>query len=405
MIVAGGTYRERVITTGYDVDLGGSAFRASLAAPSTTSLVTAVEPTMTPVLLGAAKTFSLDIDDVGRDQSVGFTYLSEFLEPSLQGRSARFLRPVALQGDAGLVFGVVEGGSRSIDIARLVYDPQSTDDPALRVLAEATFDRGVMCANVQEVEAIGAGATLVESAQAIRAAAGLEAVVVKAGARGCFVVDSRRMEWIGAVPSSTVRKVGSGDIFSASFAHAWTAGADVVDAARIASHATSWWVRSEVDRIPEHVLEFEYRDTSGFAELANAGRSPKIYLAGPFFTAAEYWLVSRCRIFLQHAGADVFSPVHDVGLGGTEVALKDLEGLAPADAVFAILDGWDPGTLFETGWANRAAIPVVAAASRLDTVNTTMLAGTGAELYTDFTTAMYRAIWRGLGVETNGAAR
>ena len=405
MIVAGGTYRERVITTGYSADLGGSAFRAAVAVPSTAKLVTAVEPAMAPVLLGAAKTFSLDIDNVGRDQGVEFTYLSEFLEPALQGRSARFDRPVELRGDAGLVFGVVESGNRTIDISRLVYDPQSTDDPALRVLAEATFDRGVLCANVQEVEAIGAGATLEESAQAIRATAGLEAVVVKSGARGCFVVDGSRTEWIGAVPSPTVRKVGSGDIFSASFAHAWSSGADVVEAARIASHATSWWVRSEVDRIPEHVLESEYRDTSGFAELANAGRSPKIYLAGPFFTAAEYWLVSQCRTFLRHAGAEVFSPVHDVGLGGTEVALKDLKGLAPADAVFAILDGWDPGTLFETGWANHASIPVVAAGSRLDPIKTTMLAGTGAELYMDFTTAMYRAIWRGLGVETNGAAR
>jgi nucleoside 2-deoxyribosyltransferase len=405
MIVAGGTYRERVITTGYDVDLGGSAFRAALAAPSTSHLVTAVEPDLAPTLLSAAKTFSLDVDNVGRDQSVEFTYLSAFLEPSLQGRSARFDQTVAVHGDAGLVFGVVENGPLAIDIAHLVYDPQSTDDPALRVLAEATYDRGVMCANVQEVDAIGAGATLEESAQAIRTAAGLEAVIVKAGARGCLVVDGSRTEWVGAVPSPTVRKVGSGDIFSASFAHAWTSGADVVEAARIASHATSWWVRSEVDRIPEDVLASGYRDSSGFAELANAGRSPKIYLAGPFFSAAEYWLVSQCRIFLQHAGADVFSPVHDVGLGGTEVALKDLEGFAPADAVFAILDGWDPGTLFETGWAHHASIPVVAAGSRLDSINTTMLAGTGTELYTDFTTAMYRAIWRGLGVETNGAPR
>lgn len=402
MIVAGGTYRERVITSNYSADLGGSAFRAALAVPSATRLVTAVEPDMASTLAGAGKTFSLEIENIGRNRAVEFSYVAEFLEPTLHGRSAAFDRPAELKADAGLVFGVVEAGTRSIEIAQLVYDPQSTDDPAMQVLDEATFDRAVLCANVEEIEAIGGGATLETSAQTIRDRAGLEAVVVKAGARGCLVVDGTHAEWLGAVPSPTVRKIGSGDVFSAAFAHAWTSGADVAEAARVASHATSWWVRTGVDQIPAEVLEPAYRLTSDYPELANDGRSPRIYLAAPFFTVAEYWLVSQCRVFLHHAGAEVFSPIHDVGLGGTEVALKDLEGLATADAVFAILDGLDPGTLFETGWAHRASIPVVVAGSRLDAINTTMLAGTGAELYTDFTTAMYRSIWRGLGVETNG---
>ncbi|CAN5191299.1 hypothetical protein BH11ACT5_BH11ACT5_10400 [soil metagenome] len=250
---------------------------------------------------------------------------------------------------------------------------------------------------------MGSGGSLEATAQSLIRSLGVSVVVVKAGARGCLVVEQDNSQWIGAVPSATVRKLGSGDVFSAAFAHAWTSGSGAIEAARTASFATSWWVSHQAEQIPEAVLQSAYWGSDGI-ELDNAGRMPRIYLAGPFFTIAEVWLINQCRAFLQQAGASVFSPLHDIGLGGDEVASLDLAGLEGADAVFAILDGWDPGTLFEAGWANRKGIPLVGAAAQLDSIRTTMLNGTGGELYTDFTTAMYRAIWRGLGVD-NGLSR
>jgi nucleoside 2-deoxyribosyltransferase len=84
-----------------------------------------------------------------------------------------------------------------------------------------------------------------------------------------------------------------------------------------------------------------------------------VYLAGPFFSLAERWLVETSRAVLAGLGASVFSPLHDVGVGGDEVAAPDLDGLRRADAVFALLDGWDPGTVYEVGWAHREDLPVV----------------------------------------------
>ncbi len=66
-----------------------------------------------------------------------------------------------------------------------------------------------------------------------------------------------------------------------------------------------------------------------------------VSLAGPFFTVAERWLVDACRSFLLQAGAEVFSPFHEIGVGGPEVAKQDLDGLRKADVVLALLDGWD----------------------------------------------------------------
>jgi nucleoside 2-deoxyribosyltransferase len=396
MIVSGGTYRERLLVGGGSADLGGSGLRAALAVPSVTQLITATEPELAPMLKGVGRTFSLDIDNVGRDKTVGFTYFAPFVEPTVHGSSARLGGPIHLVAEAALAFGMVEHGDRTIEVESLVYDPQSATDRAADVMTNASFERAVLCANVLEIESMGSGDTLEEIAQSIRRSLGLSAVVVKAGARGCLVVEDAGSQWIGAVPSSTVRKLGSGDVFSAVFAHAWTTGSGTVDSARTASFATSWWVSHQADQIPASVLQREYWGSAG-EELDNAGQVPRIYLAGPFFTVAEVWLIEQCRAFLRHAGASVFSPLHDVGLGGDEVASQDLEGLEGADAVFAILDGWDPGTLFEVGWANRKGIPIVGVASQLDPIRTTMLSGTGSELHKDFTTGMYRAIWRGLG--------
>ena len=82
----------------------------------------------------------------------------------------------------------------------------------------------------------------------------------------------------------------------------------------------------------------------------------RIYLAGPLFTPYERAYLDTCAAQLREAGFDVFVP-HEQALAlGTDVTAaaifaKDLEGLAAADAVFALLDGSqvDDGTACEIG--------------------------------------------------------
>jgi nucleoside 2-deoxyribosyltransferase len=128
-------------------------------------------------------------------------------------------------------------------------------------------------------------------------------------------------------------------------------------------------------------------------------RMPTIYLAGPFFSASQRWLVNTFREALLDLGADVRSPFHDVGLGTPhEVALADLEHLSAAHGVLAILDGLDPGTLFEVGYARACGIPVVGFASQSDDKNLTMTIGARIPVYQDLTTAVYQAIWTAASV-------
>jgi nucleoside 2-deoxyribosyltransferase len=121
----------------------------------------------------------------------------------------------------------------------------------------------------------------------------------------------------------------------------------------------------------------------------------KIYLAAPFFTLAQRWMVEEARRCLLSLGAGVFSPIHDVGSHGDAeyIAKRDLDGLEQCSVVLALLDGEDAGTLFEVGHAHRHGIPVVALAESPRPESLTMLQGTGCTIVSDFSTAIYEAIW------------
>ena len=81
----------------------------------------------------------------------------------------------------------------------------------------------------------------------------------------------------------------------------------------------------------------------------------RVYLAGPLFTPYERRYLDECAARLRERGFEVFVPhEHALALGNTtaaEIFAKDVEGLAGAEAVLALLDGpqVDDGTACEVG--------------------------------------------------------
>jgi nucleoside 2-deoxyribosyltransferase len=81
----------------------------------------------------------------------------------------------------------------------------------------------------------------------------------------------------------------------------------------------------------------------------------RVYLAGPLFTAYERGYIAECARALREAGLTVFVPHEQPFQAGeltpSTVFAKDNEGLLPANAVLAILDGpmVDDGTACEIG--------------------------------------------------------
>ena len=81
----------------------------------------------------------------------------------------------------------------------------------------------------------------------------------------------------------------------------------------------------------------------------------QIYFAGPLFTPYERGYIDECAARLRADGFDVFVP-HEHELAQAEttpgwIFSKDMDGLGPAQAVLAVLDGpmVDDGTACEIG--------------------------------------------------------
>jgi hypothetical protein len=214
--------------------------------------------------------------------------------------------------------------------------------------------------------------------------------VTKAGARGALVTTDTMQQWVGPHPTRSVWPIGSGDVFAAGFAWAWgQEEADPLEAARAASMAAARWCTTERLNLP----------AAAFREPLSpelAVKDGRVYLAGPFFNVSERWLVALVQESLRSLGGSVFSPLHDVG-PGHDIAAQDLAGLADCTAVLALLDHSDGGTLFEVGWARRAGLPVVGLAEQLDDEAAKMLHGTEVSIFSDLSTAVYRALWASMG--------
>ena len=71
-------------------------------------------------------------------------------------------------------------------------------------------------------------------------------------------------------------------------------------------------------------------------------------------------------------------------------------GTFSEEALLALLDGNDPGTVFEAGWARAQGVPVVGFTRHPAAEGVKMLRGTAAEVHDDLSTAVYRAIWAGM---------
>ena len=113
----------------------------------------------------------------------------------------------------------------------------------------------------------------------------------------------------------------------------------------------------------------------------------------------ERWLIAQSRKHLTEQGFQVFSPLHDVGHGSAEkVVPEDIAAIKKSDLLFAILDGLDPGTLFEVGYARALNEPVVAFVQNEPAKDLKMLRGTNCELVDDFASAIYRATWAAMSL-------
>jgi nucleoside 2-deoxyribosyltransferase len=394
--VAGGVYREWCdegpIADSWD-ELLGSGLRAASALIST-------GPLLLHGYIGSGDRERADILSASRGVPVRLVEIADTIQFAYTHALARPLITPALRsivpapalhvdGDVVLRFGMLEG-TAIVKAERAVYDPQSAYAPEPFAANGSRAGQWVLVANALEVRLL-TGTNDMDTAANQLLRSGAYAVVVKQGAAGLSLYTAKGSERVPAYRSSRIWPIGTGDVFSAVFTHAWgRERASLLEATDLASRGVAAYSESP-SALP---LQLAAVRSTPRIPLIPGNMCGRVYLAGPFFNMAQRWLVNESRRSLLDLGCLVFSPLHDVGRGAAdEVAPADIAGLEQCKAVLALVDGSDSGTLFEAGYARANNIPVVAFIQQEPEEALTMLRGTGCDLTDSFATAIYRAAW------------
>jgi hypothetical protein len=378
---------------------GGRAVAALAQLSAGLRLHSVVEPSRLDTLRITLGRGPIEIRSIEAPSTLSFSYLHVLSNPDIRSIPPVSARPrIEADGKAVLRFGMLDAIAVTTG-HRVVYDPQSPDKPEPYTANGSSAQELAYVCNLQEAWRLTGGTNVEEAGRRLLTHPNVRAVVIKEGPRGAHWFSDSGAGMIPASPTEFVFKIGSGDVFSAVFAHCWAElGMDVSAAVGFASLGAAHYCRFRALPLPGNLEALQSID-AGSKPLPEGGRTPRIYLAAPFFTLGQRWLLEETRSALKDMGADVFSPLHDVGTAraSSEIAEADLAGLRKCTAVLGLVDGLDAGTIFELGYARAIGIPVVTYADHIEAAHATMLAGTGCELVEDYGSAVYRAFWRSEG--------
>ncbi|MCQ4313906.1 PfkB family carbohydrate kinase [Pseudomonas stutzeri] len=395
--IVGGVYRERCMSPAWD-DIYGSAGRAATAVArfgGQAELHACIDSDTQIVVAARAAAEGFTCKPKASQAGVTFEYIHGLATPDIR-RGAHASSQLQVTADKVLRFGMIDG-TAIVNAEYAVFDPQNAEGPESFSANGSTAKHLALVLNRHEANLLlpsSNGLPPEEIAAALATQENAEVVVIKMGPLGALVYDNGTISRVPAYRTERVWKIGSGDTFAAHFALGWMDNRlSAHEAASTASVATAFYC--ETQGFPDKILfaGFKPKALQPSERYCN-GYVPKVYLAGPFFTLAELWMVGQARRDLIDMGLDVFSPYHDVGLGTAEdVVEKDLEGVRDCDVLFAIGDGLDSGTIYEIGYARALNKPVVFYAENESDQDKKMMKGSDCRITDDYVSAVYQMVW------------
>lgn len=401
MHIVGGIYNEKSIFPARDVIYGSGGRAASVIKELNTnvSLTSFVgQNRIEDVRYHVEHIWNISLNEYLVPEMVSFTYYHGLSNPIIRPTRLPFPEAptISVSADIILQFGMLEGNA-VIHGKRVIYDPQNPESPELFSANGSTAVELAYVLNRGEAFKLTHTDSMKDAADTLLKEKNVSVVVIKAGADGACIYTKTEKFHVCAYATENVWPIGSGDVFAAVFAHFWgTEKYKPELAAEYASKGAALYCGSRSVPISKTLL-FAEDFTYPKLEKTKEPSATSIYLAGPFFTMGQLWLVEEARSALLHAGFNVFSPYHDVGLGSAdEVVQADIDGIENSDVLFALCDGLDAGTLFEVGYAVKKGIPVIAFAEQTTEEAMKMLHGTNCKVFRDFTSAIYHTQWEAL---------
>ncbi len=286
-----------------------------------------------------------------------------------------------------ICFGMLETNF-TLNCKKAVYDPQTAVNPrSFKEIGKA--EELVYIVNSHEAKSISGESESEKIRDYFFKDENVTALIIKNGPFGAKLFYGNKEFSIPSFITDNVSKIGSGDIFTASFGYYWIEkNLSFEECANLASKSTAHFCNSKVY---VDARDFE----ANFKEFKpNNIQEKQIYLAAPFFSIAELILVDKIRSAFIDFGVKVFSPFHDIGLGDDEtIAKKDLEGIKNSDIIFAVFDNLDSGTLIESGFSIAMDKKIIGYHRTCNQSDLLMLKPGKIGLFNNLTTAIYHTIW------------
>ncbi|MBF6037920.1 carbohydrate kinase family protein [Pseudomonas sp. P154a] len=375
MHIVGGLYRELCDVPFWDSTLG-SGGRAALAANALASGVefsTYASPADRSALV-SLESQGIITHAATRPSPIVFAYFHPLSSPHIEPPRASINREnsISVTGNAVLRFGFLEGDA-VVTANRAVYDPQTWHNPPSFGANGSTARELALVMNELEVRQITGIDELHLAAQHLLKRQRAQVVVIKQGARGASVYEGvGKISHIPAYRSSSVFKIGTGDIFTAVFAVHWAQGElPPHQAADLASRSVSVYCDTRAFEFDESILKQR--------QPISSWRGGRVRLEGGVDSLGQRYTMEEARFALRELGVDVTCPQIEVANAGWNT-----------DATLVINDELSVESLARIAEDRARSIPIITLHERTTAASVLTVA---TETTDDFTTAMYLAVW------------
>lgn len=376
MHIVGGLYREQCCIPEWNA-LFGSGGRAAAAIASFSpgsTLHTYVED-FSSEEISAIKKLGVEMRLNPRHSAIVFSYFHPLSKPYVLPEPSK-IQPqesINVSESAVLRFGFLEGDA-VVDGNRVVYDPQTWRNPESFSSNGSNANKLAIVLNEIEIQSLSGLSDLSLAASKLIESENATVVVVKRGSRGAKIFEQGGQTIsIPAYRSSRVFKIGTGDVFSAIFAHYWAEKkSPVSEAADIASRSVAAYCSTGElplkDNKLYHLKPIKYVD------------SGSVLLLGAVNTIGQRYTMEEARFVLEELGIKVSCPSLDGDRNSkTKAALIIAEGLSKK-AVSQI-------NLEITG------MPIVVLQQKKVKALDELIKERHAKVIDDFTSAIYFSAW------------
>lgn len=222
---------------------------------------------------------------------VEFKYEHPFRMSSIKPRPdviSQHKQKIEVEDGNVLVFGMIDADFK-VNADRAVYDPQTCVMPP-KFSATSTARELVYVLNASEAQNLSGCNKLEDIQKFFFQEEKCYALIIKNGSNGATLYRNTHDKGfiIPVFMTNNVFTIGSGDVFTSSFAEHWFLTNNLEESALMASKVTACYSQNR-GNIIDAIANLEHFD---FIPLTNHNKG-QIYLAGPFFTFSQKWLINE----------------------------------------------------------------------------------------------------------------